>query len=121
MNPQLMTTLRQLRLSGLGQSLQVRLQEAAASQLSHQEFLELIVQDELAVRQQRKLQHRLRLAEFRLLKPLELRRRLCAPGDRGREWLHVFMRHWLATRLQADRPHLHARLPCSFSVGRQPV
>lgn len=40
-----------------------------------------------------------------------VRRRLRAPGDHGREWLYVFMRHWLAARLQADRPHLYARLP----------
>lgn len=39
------TTLKQLRLSGLGQTLSVRLQEAAANRLSHAEFLELILQD----------------------------------------------------------------------------
>src|SRR5208283_661364 len=33
------TTLKQLRLSGLGQTLSVRLQEAAANRLSHAEFL----------------------------------------------------------------------------------
>lgn len=71
MNQQLLTTLRQLRLSGLSQSLEVRLQEASAGRLTHREFLELIVQDELTVRQERKLQHRLRLAEFRSLKPLD--------------------------------------------------
>jgi len=32
------TTLKQLRLSGLGQTLSVRLQEAAANRLSHAEF-----------------------------------------------------------------------------------
>ena len=39
------------------------------------------------------------------------RRRLREPGDHGREWLYVFLRHWLSARLQADRPHLYARLP----------
>ena len=52
MNP-LENTLRQLRLSGLLQSLGVRLQEAAAKRLGHGEFLELILQDELNVRHQR--------------------------------------------------------------------
>ncbi len=33
------TTLKQLRLSGLSQTLDVRLQEAAANRLSHAEFL----------------------------------------------------------------------------------
>src|SRR5437667_12848583 len=65
------TTLKQLRLSGLGQTLSVRLQEAAANRLSHGEFLELNLQDELNVRQQRLLARRTQAAEFHALKPLE--------------------------------------------------
>ena len=42
-----------LRLSGLAQTLDVRLQEAAGHSLNHAEFLELILQDELAVREDR--------------------------------------------------------------------
>jgi len=72
MNPtSLETSLKQLRLSGLCQSLGVRLQEAAANRLSHAEFLELIVQDELNVRQERRLARRTKAAEFRGLKSLE--------------------------------------------------
>lgn len=67
----LQTTLRQLRLSGLTQSLDVRLAEAAASRLGHREFLELILQDELHVRQERLLQRRTTAADFRTLKTLE--------------------------------------------------
>jgi DNA replication protein DnaC len=63
--------LRQLRLSGLMQTLDVRLQEAAASRLSHGEFLEIILQDELLVRQQRHLARRTKAADFRALKSLE--------------------------------------------------
>jgi hypothetical protein len=37
-------------MSGLAHSLDVRLQEAAANHLQHAEFLELVLQDELAVR-----------------------------------------------------------------------
>lgn len=70
MNP-LTTTLKQLRLSGLLQSLEVRLQEAAANRLGHAEFLELICQDELNVRQQRQIARRVQAADFRGLKPLE--------------------------------------------------
>lgn len=69
--PQLQTTLRQLRLSGLAQTLDVRLQEAAASRLGHGEFLELIFQDELNVRHQRQLERRTKAADFRALKTLE--------------------------------------------------
>jgi DNA replication protein DnaC len=70
MNP-LHTTLKQLRLSGLLQTREVRLQEAGANRLSHAEFLELILQDELNVRQQRQLQRRTKAADFHTLKPLE--------------------------------------------------
>ena len=68
---QLQTTLRQLRLSGLLQTLDVRLQEAAAGRLAHGEFLELIFQDELNVRHQRMLARRTKAADFRALKTLE--------------------------------------------------
>ena len=68
---QLHTSLRQLRLSGLLASLDVRLQEAAAARLGHGEFLELILQDELNVRHQRRLARRTKAADFRALKTLE--------------------------------------------------
>ncbi len=68
---QLQNTLRQLRLSGLLQTLDVRLQEAAASRFGHGEFLELILQDELNVRHQRMLARRTKAADFRALKSLE--------------------------------------------------
>jgi hypothetical protein len=67
----LQNALRQLRLSGLAQTLDVRLQEAAASGLGHNEFLELILQDELNVRAQRQLERRTKAADFRSLKTLE--------------------------------------------------
>jgi DNA replication protein DnaC len=70
-HPSLEPTLKQLRLSGLAQSLSVRLQEAAANRLSHGEFLELILQDELHARQQRQLARRTSAADFHALKPLE--------------------------------------------------
>ncbi len=71
MNERLLSTLRQLRLSGLAQSLDVRLQEAAGHQLSHAEFLELILQDEILVRQERQIGRRLNAALFREIKPLD--------------------------------------------------
>ena len=71
MNDSLITALKQLRLSGLLQSLDVRLQEAAGHHLNHAEFLELIVQDELAVRGDRQLERRTKAACFREAKTLE--------------------------------------------------
>jgi DNA replication protein DnaC len=70
-HPNLDQTLRQLRLSGLLQTLPVRLQEAAANRLSHADFLELICQDELAVRQERQLKRLVQAADFHHLKTLE--------------------------------------------------
>ncbi len=67
----LQQTLKQLRLSGLQQTLSVRLQEASANRLSHADFLELILQDELAIRQERTLKRRTQAADFRHLKTLE--------------------------------------------------
>jgi DNA replication protein DnaC len=71
MNERLQSALHQLRLSGLAQSLDIRLQEAAGHQLNHAEFLELILQDELAVRQERQIDRRVKAAGFRELKPLD--------------------------------------------------
>jgi DNA replication protein DnaC len=71
MNDALRSALKKLRLSGLLESLEVRLQEAVGHGRSHAEFLELIVQDELAVRSDRQLQRRVKAALFRELKPLD--------------------------------------------------
>jgi DNA replication protein DnaC len=71
MNASLTTALKQLRLSGLLETLDVRLQEAAGHQLNHAEFLELILQDELLVRSQRLIQRRVKHASFREHKPLD--------------------------------------------------
>jgi len=71
MNAALRESLKKLRLSGLAESLDVRLQEAASSRLSHAEFLELILQDELAVRLDRQVDRRVKAAAFREAKTLE--------------------------------------------------
>jgi DNA replication protein DnaC len=71
MKESLLSALKKLRLSGLLQSLEVRLAEAASHNLSHAEFLELILQDELMVRQERLIGRRVKAAGFRELKPLD--------------------------------------------------
>jgi len=68
---QLQTLLHDLRLSGLRETLTVRLQEALANRLTHEEFLTLALQDEVNIRQQRKIQRRVKTADFRTLKPLD--------------------------------------------------
>jgi DNA replication protein DnaC len=71
MNVKLADMLKQLRLSGLAAALEVRLQEATANQLNHAEFLELVLQDELAVRYERLVARHTRSACFREQKTLE--------------------------------------------------
>jgi len=71
MKNSLIDALKSLRLSGLAQSLDVRLLEAQGHALSHEEFLELILQDELHVRHERRIARRLKAAAFRDLKTLD--------------------------------------------------
>jgi DNA replication protein DnaC len=71
MNATIKSQARALRLSGLLQSLEVRLQEARGNDLTHDEFLELIFNDELNVRGQRKIERRTKSAGFREPRTLE--------------------------------------------------
>jgi DNA replication protein DnaC len=67
----LLPSLKKLRLSGLAATLEVRLHEAATSGLSHREFLELLLQDELLQRNDRQMARRVKSACFREPKKLE--------------------------------------------------
>jgi DNA replication protein DnaC len=71
MTESLRSALKQLRLSGLLESLDVRLHEAAGHSLNHAEFLELLLQDELAVRSDRQVRRRVKAAQFRDLKTID--------------------------------------------------
>ena len=71
MNEPMQTALKKLRLSGLVQTLDVRLQEASGNHLSHAEFLELVLQDELSVRAERQVNRRVKAACFRDARTLE--------------------------------------------------
>ena len=68
---QLKIQVRALRLSGLLPSLKLRIQEAASHHLSHSEFLELVLQDELDVRASRQIARRNKAASFRDRRTLE--------------------------------------------------
>ena len=63
--------LRHLRLSGMAQVFDVRLQQAIEGRLSHQEFFELMIDDELTRRRDRLLERRLRQAHFPERKSLQ--------------------------------------------------
>ena len=63
--------LRSIRLSGMAQRLNVRIQEASANELSHLDFLQNLVADELSIRRDRLLQRRLKQAQLPELKTLD--------------------------------------------------
>ena len=71
MSDSLRATLKKLRLSGLAESLDIRLHEAATTGLNHREFLELLLQDELLVRNSRLIGKRTKAAGFREIRRLE--------------------------------------------------
>ena len=71
MHDALQAALTKLRLSGPAAAPDVRLQEAQGNSLKHVEFLELILQDELAVRNERLIARRTKVAAFREAKTLE--------------------------------------------------
>jgi DNA replication protein DnaC len=69
--PELAPLLKQLRLSGILDSLETRNRQAIEHKLAYPEFLALLIGDEIARREQKKLQTRLRRANFRAEKTLE--------------------------------------------------
>ena len=69
--PELAPVLKQLRLSGLLESLERRNREAIEHKMTYPEFLALMIQDEAARRDQKKYGTRLRRAGFRGDKTIE--------------------------------------------------
>ena len=69
--PELSPYLKQLRLSGILDSLEARNRQAIDSKLAYTEFLALLIQDEVARREQKKFALRLRRAAFRSTKTFE--------------------------------------------------
>ena len=71
MNENIQRHLGKLRLSGMASTLDLRLQEARGNNLDHLEFLELILQDERDVREQRSIERRVKVAAFRETRSLD--------------------------------------------------
>ena len=69
--PALSPHLKQLRLSGILDSLEARNRQAIDSKLAYTEFLALLIEDEVARREQKKFTCRLRRAAFRSNKTLD--------------------------------------------------
>ena len=70
MNPTLLTKLRHLRLSGMVEALPARLAQAEGGSMSFLDFLELIVEDELARRADRLFARRVKQATIPTIKEL---------------------------------------------------
>jgi DNA replication protein DnaC len=70
MMEELFYKLKSVRLSGMTHNLSVRLQEAEANELSYLEFLDNLVEDELAIRQERLLARRTKQARFPFMKTI---------------------------------------------------
>lgn len=68
---ELIYKLKSIRLSGMSQKLQIRLQEAMANELSYQEFLTNLIEDELTVRRDRLMSRRLKQANLPYMKTME--------------------------------------------------
>jgi DNA replication protein DnaC len=69
--PQLLPLLKQLRLSGILDSLEARNRQAVDQKLAYTEFLALLIEDEVARREQHKFAQRQRRAGFNAQKTLE--------------------------------------------------
>ena len=69
--PELVPHLKQLRLSGILDSLEARNRQAIESKLAYTEFLALLMGDEVARRDQNRFSTRIRRAQFRSSKTLE--------------------------------------------------
>jgi DNA replication protein DnaC len=69
--PELAPQLKQLRLSGILDSLEVRNRQAIEGKLAYTDFLAMLVGDEIARRESKKFDTRLRRAQFRTTKTLE--------------------------------------------------
>lgn len=71
MNNTINPMLTKLRLSGMSESLEVRLHEASSTGLTHLEFFELMLQDEINIRGDRQIARRTKQANFRDVRRLD--------------------------------------------------
>jgi hypothetical protein len=57
-------------------------------------------------------------AELAYAKPGHFRKLMRGRGNAPRDWLRVYMRHWLAGLLGTERPDFYECLPDTFALGR---
>ncbi len=58
-------------------------------------------------------------AHYLYLRHKHFHKCLNRPGNRGREDLLMFMRHWTAAWLKCERYALYKKLPWSFALGQR--
>ncbi len=86
----LISRLKTLRLSGILESLDVRLEQAGSGSLGYREFLELIVQDETERRVATRLNQRLKKAAFEEPKASSLPRSPASTSQPSRTLLRAY-------------------------------
>ena len=111
MNNTLKQHAQTLHLSGLLESLELRLQEAQANRLPYAQFLELLFQDEINVRHQRLISRRQKLADFRDIRSLDNFDFSFNPGINRAQIYELAAGHFVAQRRDV--------LQCRPSRGRQ--
>ena len=73
-------------------------------------FLKTELPDDLARRLAERAEHLYQVNS-------DVRRKLQAKGNAGRDYLYSVMRHWLHGLHKAEQPRLADRLPASFALG----
>lgn len=96
MSAGLLAQLKMLNLGGVIESLEVRVAQANSGQLSYEEFLGLVIQDEIERREARKLNRRLRQAAFEEEKTIEGFDFSFNPGIPGKKVRELAAGMWLA-------------------------
>ena len=115
--PELAPHLKQLRLSGILDSLEARNRQAIDSKLAYTEFLAVLIQDEIARRDQKKFTTRLRRASFRTTKTLDQ-----FDFDRLPKLNRALVHDWLPDVTSPSTPpfSLSARLESGKVIWRKP-
>jgi hypothetical protein len=115
-SPELNTILKQLRLSGILDSLEQRNREAIAGQLAYTDFLAMLLHDEIARRDTKKLGARLARAGFAMGKTLVLRFTISGSGRKVGE--HTVQHRTAAGDLKCGKRFMKqcSNLPSSNST-----
>lgn len=49
----------------------------------------------------------------------DCRKQIQAKGNKGRDWLRAFMRHWLSAQIAWSHPDIFRKIPSEFKLGHK--